>query len=355
MRVHAAQLFFAAAVLSAAAGNPEDALVPETPLRQAIASGEQPRVIQDVMRSLPGAEREDDLLMGDSEAEAMSALMLKDSTIKERVRAMERDFLEDTSDMRAHGMRAADIESALTRAVKKAISVKNKTGKQKGKPRGTAVKKKAVKKATWKVCAGAEGAYCKCTGHVLYGRKYAAGKPGKGALATVTDMLKAGHKVEKISGSIKCSNGAFGDPLGGYYKRCMCKANVKKRAVKKEAVKMKTVKPATKKKTVKKTVKAVVKSRRRWGSLFITHWKVCADKEGATCKCRGRVLYGRKFKNGRPGKGKLATAAEMLKAGHKIKEARGSITCSNGAFSDPLGGYYKRCMCKADAADWGYH
>jgi len=77
-------------------------------------------------------------------------------------------------------------------------------------------------------------------------------------------------------------------------------------------------------------------------------YKVCAKSEGALCKCNGQVMYGRQFLSGKPGLGKLATAAQMAMSKHVVKNVKSSISCSNGAFGDPLYGYYKRCYCRTN-------
>jgi hypothetical protein len=74
-------------------------------------------------------------------------------------------------------------------------------------------------------------------------------------------------------------------------------------------------------------------------------WKVCAGKEGSTCTCNGKVLYGRRFVTGAPGHGKIANIAQMKASAHVIKTVKTSISCSNGAFGDPMPGLYKYCMC----------
>ena len=74
----------------------------------------------------------------------------------------------------------------------------------------------------WHVCASGENEECKCSGTVVYGRKFVAGKPGSGALASIVDMTKSKFKEKAVTGSIKCSYKVFGDPLRGFYKHCMC-------------------------------------------------------------------------------------------------------------------------------------
>ena len=70
--------------------------------------------------------------------------------------------------------------------------------------------------------AGSEGASCSCTGTVYYGRRFVSGRPGSGTTTTLYELQQSGHTVRENSGSITCSNGVFGDPLGGVYKHCYC-------------------------------------------------------------------------------------------------------------------------------------
>jgi len=76
-------------------------------------------------------------------------------------------------------------------------------------------------------------------------------------------------------------------------------------------------------------------------------WKVCAVSESDTCKCKGTVIYGKRFVKGRPGHGEVASPAQVLSDKHKQKKVDGSIKCNNAAFGDPLPGILKRCLCDA--------
>merc|ERR1711988_359541 len=93
------RLLFAALLIAigTTAASPEDAIVPEGPMQELTGDA------QFLLR------------MGDAEAKAMSTLMLQDSTILERVRAMETNFLAETSSMGEHSMAPADITKALKR------------------------------------------------------------------------------------------------------------------------------------------------------------------------------------------------------------------------------------------------
>jgi len=68
-----------------------------------------------------------------------------------------------------------------------------------------------------------EGKKCACSGHVTFGRKFASGKPGSGAINTFSQMLRIGKNKIMVSGSIMCDNSAMGgDPVKGDKKLCMC-------------------------------------------------------------------------------------------------------------------------------------
>eukprot|EP00946_MAST-07B_sp_MAST-7B-sp1_P005000 g5000.t1 len=88
----------------------------------------------------------------------------------------------------------------------------------------------------------------------------------------------------------------------------------------------------------------------RLGSKTVAPY-VCAEREGATCKgCTGTVFYGKKFLRGRPGSGKTTTLSQLKLEDHATRISRGAdISCSNGAFGDPLRGIYKYCYCVAEA------
>jgi len=75
---------------------------------------------------------------------------------------------------------------------------------------------------------------------------------------------------------------------------------------------------------------------------------LCGEKEGSTCKCNGRVYYGKKHVSGKPGKGPLTTFEKMKKTNFKTKEVNGQIKCSNGEFGDPTPGFFKHCWCEED-------
>merc|ERR1719161_3368893 len=73
-----------------------------------------------------------------------------------------------------------------------------------------------------KICAAKEGAMCECKGTVYYGKKFTSGKPGSGAITTLDELKATPFKEKAVTGSISCSNGAFGDPVPGFYKHCVC-------------------------------------------------------------------------------------------------------------------------------------
>jgi hypothetical protein len=73
-----------------------------------------------------------------------------------------------------------------------------------------------------KVCS-MENQPCKCDGRVVFGRRYAGGKPGNGAAATYKQMIAAGHLSKEVRGTITCSIAEFGkDPFPYHYKQCTC-------------------------------------------------------------------------------------------------------------------------------------
>merc|ERR1712096_177597 len=71
------------------------------------------------------------------------------------------------------------------------------------------------------VCAQ-EHQTCKCTGSVIYGKKYANTKGNSGADATYQQKISSPYKQKTVTGSIGCNNGVFGDPLVGAFKSCLC-------------------------------------------------------------------------------------------------------------------------------------
>jgi len=74
---------------------------------------------------------------------------------------------------------------------------------------------------------------------------------------------------------------------------------------------------------------------------------VCAAKEGDTCKCDGDVYFAKKFAEGKPGKGDLASLDHMVSEGlYTKKTVFGEIKCSNDKLGpDPAGGFSKHCFC----------
>ena len=76
--------------------------------------------------------------------------------------------------------------------------------------------------------------------------------------------------------------------------------------------------------------------------LSALSWTRCADKEGDTCACTGKVVFGRKFVSGKPGAGALTSAAQLMSQAFREKAVSGSVTCSFVAMGgDPLPGIYK--------------
>ena len=80
----------------------------------------------------------------------------------------------------------------------------------------------------------------------------------------------------------------------------------------------------------------------------------CNDR----CVCDGTVIYGRKYRFGKPGgygKDNLTSAFELIQAqkpAYKLKFVTEPVTCSNDAMGgDPDVGYYKYCLCNQDCLD----
>lgn len=83
--------------------------------------------------------------------------------------------------------------------------------------------------------------------------------------------------------------------------------------------------------------------------------KVCADAEGKTCECNGRVYYGKKFNGNRtpPTNAQGTTNFEQMMAYPFVeKSVSGKVTCSNsGMGADPLKRYAKWCYCEELPSD----
>ena len=110
------------------------------------------------------------------------------------------------------------IVEIVTDEVKKSCAPSNfKSSLQK-----KAAKAAAARAGASHACAD-EGETCKCTGKVVYGRKFVSGKPGAGKHTNINQLKATGHKEKQVSGTVKCSYGAMGgDPSPGYYKYCLC-------------------------------------------------------------------------------------------------------------------------------------
>jgi hypothetical protein len=78
-------------------------------------------------------------------------------------------------------------------------------------------------------CAS-EGGTCYCDGAIYFGKRYASGKPGSGVETTWGQMMNSpyGGPVYRTFDDtpwVYCSSSHFGgDPLNGYFKKCMCVA-----------------------------------------------------------------------------------------------------------------------------------
>merc|ERR1712232_245093 len=75
--------------------------------------------------------------------------------------------------------------------------------------------------------------------------------------------------------------------------------------------------------------------------------KHCAD-EGQICQCTGRVYYGRRFVNGKPGSGQQMTFEQMKEFPFETRDVQQQVGCGNSALGDPVHGYYKQCFCEED-------
>lgn len=81
---------------------------------------------------------------------------------------------------------------------------------------------------------------------------------------------------------------------------------------------------------------------------------VCAEKEGATCKCKGNVTYGLAFAKGKPGAGNATTFEQATAKPFKSKLVKDTIVCSHAAMGgDPLPGFFKSCWCSPTAVSAG--
>merc|ERR1712048_518568 len=51
-----------------------------------------------------------------------------------------------------------------------------------------------------KMCATSENKNCVCTGTVYFGRKYVAGKPGRGAVTSLDQLKGSGYNIKEVTG-----------------------------------------------------------------------------------------------------------------------------------------------------------
>lgn len=160
------------------------------------------------------------------------------ATVPEQVKAAELQKLDDgNKKVEQAEVEAAEAEKNSQEAVVKMVEVKKEaetaTEVQEIQKTFGSVKKleEEIKRCAPcavpppplpKICAAKEGAMCECKGTVYYGKKFTSGKPGSGAITTLDELKATPFKEKAVTGSISCSNGAFGDPVPGFYKHCVC-------------------------------------------------------------------------------------------------------------------------------------
>lgn len=160
------------------------------------------------------------------------------ATVAEQVKQAELPKVEQASEaVEQAEVQALDAEKTKQEAVVKMIEVKNEaktaTEVQEVTKKFGSVEKleEEIKRCQPcavpppplpRICAAKEGAVCSCNGTVYYGKKFTSGKPGHGALTTLDALKGTPFKEKAVNGQISCSNGAFGDPITGFYKHCIC-------------------------------------------------------------------------------------------------------------------------------------
>ncbi|CAK8999297.1 unnamed protein product [Durusdinium trenchii] len=70
---------------------------------------------------------------------------------------------------------------------------------------------------------------------------------------------------------------------------------------------------------------------------------ICAN-DGDTCKCNGKVFYGRRFQN--DGNGVRAELKDLIKKRYVVKEVHGRVQCTVDVFGDPIFTVPKHCVCQ---------
>jgi len=152
-----------------------------------------------------------------------------------------------------------------------------------------------------KSCAD-ENQFCKCTGHVFFGKKFSEGNSGE--LATFKQMMEGGLYKKVLSHTaIMCSKDVLGSP-DPHLKKCWCR-------------------PA---------------------DVFVTS---CGHM-GEPCTCTNRLgVPGTVYFGQSDGKTKIHPPFLIIKGGpYMAKSTLGTITCDGLEFGgDPVPGYPKQCAC----------
>merc|ERR1719264_2469284 len=103
-------------------------------------------------------------------------------------------------------------------------------------------------------------------------------------MTTLNQLKSSAYLSKSVQGQIDCSyHGMGGDPLGGYYKYCLCKPE---------------------------------------------QAHVCADDENKVCSCNGLVFYGKKYVSNKPGSGAMTTLNQLKSSAYLSKSVQGQIDCS---------------------------
>mmetsp|Transcript_16575 Transcript_16575/g.29004 ORF Transcript_16575/g.29004 Transcript_16575/m.29004 type:complete len:727 (-) Transcript_16575:32-2212(-) len=169
------------------------------------------------------------------------------------------------------------------------------------------------------ICAE-EGKMCYCSGTVFYGRRY--GKDG--ALSDFEFLTANPHKAKDIDGNVLCEGGEFGgNPQGSQTNHCLCRKKKESFLQESQSQEDELILP--------------------FSSQVLVQGVECA-KEGETCRCNGKIYFGKRFINGKDGD--VTTLVHMENLVHKEMETSNSVTCSEEEFGALEGGEAKHCICK---------